>query len=140
MNHNANAAVSVSYHAGAAADLSGAECLIVQRAASAGNKAVVEVADGLDAKCLGVATKVLYGAVGQTVTVCVFGLCQVLLGATFTPGTQSGFFKSDANGAAVPAAAGEAYVGRLLFNETSAALAAGDKAWALIMPTNGDGA
>lgn len=135
-----NASVDEGYHAGAAVDLRGKAGHIVTRGATVGGKAVVALATAESALALGSIKEVGLGALGQPITVCCQGKAQVRLGATFTPGTDSGFFKSDADGKAVPAAAGEAYVGRLLFTETSATLTAGGWGWAIISPSNGDGA
>lgn len=135
-----NASVDEGFYAGAAVDLRGKAGHIVVRGTTANNKAVVALATAESALALGVIKEVDLGSLGQAVTVCCQGKTQVRLGATFTPGTDSGFFKSDADGKAVPAAAGEAFVGRLLFTETSATLTAGGLAWAIIGPSNGDGA
>lgn len=125
-----------SYFAGAAVDFRGNEGKIVVRSASAGGKAIIALAAAEDPLALGVVKAVGVGEVGQQVAVCVGGIATVRLGAAFTPGTDSGYFHADAAGLAIPAAAGDGPVGRLLFTEGVAAFASGDSALAYINPTN----
>jgi len=95
-------AVMGTYYFGAAVDGSGDEYKIVKREDNADGKAVVALSAAGDEDGFGVVQDIGLGSAGQSAAVCVAGLCKVKLGATFTPGTDTPLFKSDANGLAVP--------------------------------------
>lgn len=106
-----------TYYFGAAVDGSGSEYLIVEREANAGGKAIVSVSGANAANGIGVVQNIGLGSVGQEAAVCVSGRCKVKIGAAFTPGAVP-FFKSDANGKAIPCDTDlDAAIGYLLMDE-----------------------
>lgn len=118
----------LTYRAGASADLRTSAGLIVGIGAKAGGKARVDIITASSAQAAGVVVRAEPSpATGQSVSVCVGGVCSVVVGATFTAGTTVPYFKAGAGGRAVPAAAGDHYIGYLLLDENTN-LADGDLA------------
>lgn len=124
----------VPSNAGAAADLRASVGRIVDVAAVAGGAGRVALATANSVHGFGVLVDAeTLPAQGQRVNVCILGRCEVILGAAFTPGTTAPYFTSDGAGAAVPAAAGQFYIGRLILQD-GAVLAAGDRVPCVVHP------
>jgi hypothetical protein len=126
---------NATYHAGAAVDATGYEYKIVKRGANAGGKAIVELCTAAAIDSIGVVQDVGLGSVGQSLAVCVGGVCKVKLGGVFTPGTTRAAFTSDASGLAVAAADNELAVGYLLMDE-AVTYASGDVVNAIVNISN----
>jgi hypothetical protein len=109
-----------TYRAGAAADLRASAGLIVGAGAKAGGKARVDIITASSAQAVGVVVRAEpEPTVGQSVSVCVEGVCSVVVGATFTAGTTLPYFKAGTGGKAVPAAAGDYFIGYLLLDDNT---------------------
>jgi len=127
-----------TYAVGAAVNGHGHEGRIMRHIAPAGGRARVQIstADAADIlAAAGVAVDVEAGpTVGQNVSVCVHGPCEVFVGAGWAAATRP-HFVSDANGAAVPAADNQAALGVLLWDGPTRP-ADGTRAQAIISPSN----
>lgn len=129
--------MSVSHNiqvlAAAGQDFTGDEGRIVNWAAIASGRARATLATAASANTMGVISGVEIDGTTQRLTVCVFGVATVRCGAAFVPGTDELAFVADANGAAVPAVAGQRVVGRIVPID-GIAPAAGSTAQCIIYP------
>lgn len=127
-----------TYHVGAAVNAQGHEGLIVRHIAPAGGRARVQLSTAAAADILfaaGVVVDVPAGpALGQSVSVCVNGACEVIAGAGWGAAARP-HFVSDANGQAVPAADNQAALGVLLL-DGNARPVAGERVGAIVTHTN----
>lgn len=108
-----------TYYVGAAVDARGHQGRIVRHIAPAGNLPRVQLSTDAGADRLmgaGIVTDVPADPtnLGQAVTVCAFGACDVIAGAGWAAATRP-HFVSDANGRAVPAADNAPSLGVMLF-------------------------
>lgn len=127
-----------TYAVGAAVDAQGFEAHIVRHIAPAGGRARVQLSTANPDDRLfgaGVVVDVPAGvALGQAVSVCIHGPCEVIAGAGWAAAARP-HFVSDANGAAVPAANNEAALGVLIL-DGPVRPAAGERVGAIITQSN----
>lgn len=100
--------------------------LMVEWAADAGGRKTVVVADASTTLFAGVVEDCVEESSGVfRVTFVRDGIGRVRYGATFTRGTHTGHFKSDAAGKATPASTGDSYCGTLLMEDNASMTAGG---------------